>query len=116
MKSLWKLARVLCDLICVEVEVIFRSRIESEESTERWHVGKVAAEFETMVATIPRDVVMELMLLLDRLLRHVAIATDEKTVGESKQVQVCRGVNAVVESLVLVGELVDCTRTNRRRQ
>src|ERR1044072_352973 len=111
MKSLWKLSRVLCDLVCVEVEVILRSRIESEESTERWYVGKVAAEFETMVAAIPRYVVMELMLLLYRLLRHVAIATDEKTVGESKQIQVCRGVNAIVERLALIGELGDCSRT-----
>ena len=53
MESLWKLARVLCDLSCVEVEVIFRRRVESKESTEFGYVGEVAAEFETVVAAIP---------------------------------------------------------------
>ena len=115
-ESLRKLAGILRDLIGVEVEVVFRSRVEGEESTECRDVRKVAAKFEAVIAAIPRQVIAKLMLLLQRLLRHVAVATDEKTVGEDKQIQIGGCVNAVVESLKLVGELVDCELRQRRSQ
>ena len=49
----------------------------------------------------------ELVLLLQRLLRHVTVAAYRETVRKDEQIQICCGVNAVVESLILIRELVD---------
>ena len=106
-KSLRELVRVLRDLIGIEIEVVFRRRVEGEQSAERWNVGEVAAKLEAVIAAVPRQVVAKLMLLLKRLLRHVSIAADRKPVREEEQIQISSRVNAVVESLKLVGELVD---------
>src|ERR1044072_3863836 len=103
--------RSIFDVSGVEVEVVFRSGIKRKQTAEFGHVGKVAAEFETMVAAIPGEVIVKLMLLLNRFLRHVAVATDCKAVRERKQIQVCRCVNAVIERLILIGELVNRSRT-----
>jgi hypothetical protein len=75
----------LRDLVSVEVEVKFRRRVEGEQAAEFRDVSKVAAELEAVIAAVPRQVVAELMLLLKRLLRHVAVATDASPSGKKSR-------------------------------
>ena len=69
-----------------------------------------------MVSSVPRKVVAELVLLLKRLLRNVSIAAHCETVREDKQIQISGRIDAIVESLKLVGELVDCRARQSRSQ
>jgi hypothetical protein len=64
-----------------------------------------------VLPAIPRQVVAELVLALDGLLRHVAVTANRKAVREYEQRQVGRGVDAVIEVRELVRKLVDHARS-----
>ena len=85
-EALRELAGVVRDVARIEVERVGRRRGEGEEAAERRLVDEVSAELPAVVAAIVGQGVAELVLLLDGLLRHVAVTADDDAVREREVV------------------------------
>src|SRR5262249_53883410 len=106
-------------------EVDFQRGIELKVSAERWVVDVIHSKLEVVVVPGLRDIVLELPLPLERLLRNVCVspkagtavtAVVAATAGESDKWHTNLAVNYVVPILETKGEAVDGRIGQRRVQ
>jgi len=103
-KALWIKRLVGCDLLRRVNEIIFRRGVESEYATKHGFVHKVGPKLESMIASVPAQVIAKLVLSLKSLLGNVSVAAYVEAVCEGQVCEISRGKNLVIEGRPLVEE------------
>ena len=98
------------------VEIDLQGGIKLKEAAKFWLPQIIEASSEGMVASSNREVILELVLCLVRLLRHVGVRAKGDASWECKCRNLLVGVNQVVPVLITDSSSIDDGTTKHRIQ